>query len=132
PLRPSTMPNSTRWPGRSVVVPGGSAEACRKTSPPSSLVRKPNPWPASYHLTLPVGTCDLFAFAVETPGPVTHSGHTGSVGNGPRPSNSGRVFQANRGCPGQPLDNFFKTTKKQANSHCGRSGASFPLLSVSC
>ena len=56
PLRPSTMPNSTRWPFPRASVPAGSAEECTKTSPPSSRWRKPNPFSASYHLTLPVGT----------------------------------------------------------------------------
>jgi CspA family cold shock protein len=57
PLRPSAMPNSTRWPFAMVSVPAGRAEECTNTSaPPSSRERKPKPFSASYHLTLPVGT----------------------------------------------------------------------------
>src|SRR5215467_11582285 len=61
PLRPSATPNSTRCPARSTVSAVASAVECTKTSPPSSRVRKPNPLSASYHLTLPVGTCGPFA-----------------------------------------------------------------------
>src|SRR3954470_13739146 len=56
PLRPWTRPNSTRAPGLSVEVPAGSASARTETAPSSSLCRKPNPFSASYHFTLPVGT----------------------------------------------------------------------------
>src|SRR5690606_18912149 len=38
----------------------------------------------------------------------------------PRPSNIGRVFQANRGCRGQPPYNSLKTNKKQVNSRYHR------------
>ena len=38
-----------------LAAPAGIAEACRKTSPPSSAAMKPKPFAASYHLTLPVG-----------------------------------------------------------------------------
>src|SRR5688572_6189112 len=60
PLRPWTTPNSTRVPAFRVATPAGRAAARTYTSPPSSLDRKPNPFSASYHLTLPVGTGDLF------------------------------------------------------------------------
>src|SRR5665811_35403 len=57
PRRPSATPKSTRVPGFGAVTPAGSAEACRKTSPPSSSeAMKPKPRSASNHLTLPVGT----------------------------------------------------------------------------
>src|SRR5450756_1084982 len=57
PRRPSATPKSTRVPGLGAVTPAGSAEACRKTSPPSSSeAMKPKPRSASNHLTLPVGT----------------------------------------------------------------------------
>ncbi len=47
PRLPSTMPYSTRVPPLRLVTPSGSAEACRKTSAPSSLLRKPKPFSAS-------------------------------------------------------------------------------------
>src|SRR5690606_23668386 len=56
PRRPSATPKSTRAPGFGAGASAGSAEACRKTSPPSSLAMKPNPRSVSNHLTLPVGT----------------------------------------------------------------------------
>src|SRR5260370_12289740 len=56
PRRPSATPNSTRCPCRSAVVPGGSADECTNTSPPSSRARKPYPFSESYHLTLPAST----------------------------------------------------------------------------
>src|SRR5207302_5032093 len=55
PRRPSATPNSTRWPGLS-VVPDGSADAWTYTSPPSSRDKKPKPLSVSNHLTLPLGT----------------------------------------------------------------------------
>src|SRR5215218_3869125 len=59
PRLPSTMPNSTRLPGFSAGTPAGSADWWTKTSPPSSRDRKPKPFSASYHFTLPVGTRNL-------------------------------------------------------------------------
>ncbi len=56
PRRPSATPKSTLVPGFGDAMPAGSAEACRKTSSPSSLAMKPKPRSASNHLTLPVGT----------------------------------------------------------------------------
>src|SRR5680860_91430 len=76
PLRPSATPNSTLAPGLT-VVPGGSAEACRKTSSPSSVARKPKPRSASNHLTLPVGTSEPLLARVDTP-PVQHGHHQAS------------------------------------------------------
>src|SRR5690606_24674141 len=59
PRLPAATPNSTRWPALSDATPAGSADEWTKTSPPSSLDKKPKPFSASYHLTLPVGTGDL-------------------------------------------------------------------------
>src|SRR5665811_2246047 len=59
PRLPWTTPNSTRVPPLSVVTPSGNASACRNTYAPSSSLRKPKPFLASYHLTLPVGTAHL-------------------------------------------------------------------------
>src|SRR5919206_3273508 len=56
PLRPWATPNSTRAPGFNEAVPSGRALERTKTSPPSSLERKPKPFSTSYHFTLPVGT----------------------------------------------------------------------------
>src|SRR3954447_15307739 len=56
PRLPWATPNSTRVPCLKVAVPAGNAEACTKTSPPSSFERKPKPLSASNHFTLPVGT----------------------------------------------------------------------------
>ena len=56
PRRPSATPKSTLVPGLGAATPAGSAEACRKTSSPSSLAMKPKPRSVSNHLTLPVGT----------------------------------------------------------------------------
>src|SRR5450631_3535014 len=59
PRLPSTTPNSTRVPPLSVATPSGNASACRNTSAPWSSLRKPKPFSASYHLTLPIGTAHL-------------------------------------------------------------------------
>src|SRR5665648_820750 len=59
PRLPWTTPNSTRVPPLRVATPWGNASACRNTSAPSSSLRKPKPFSASYHLTLPVGTAHL-------------------------------------------------------------------------
>src|SRR6478735_2290410 len=56
PRRPSATPKSTFAPGFGAVTPSGSADACRKTSPPSSPAMNPKPRSVSNHLTLPVGT----------------------------------------------------------------------------
>src|SRR3954454_7798054 len=61
PRRPSTTLNSTRAPPLTAVVPDGSEELGRNTSPPSSELMKPNPLAESYHLTLPVGTGEPLA-----------------------------------------------------------------------
>src|SRR6185312_12863805 len=45
-----------RVPAFTSLTPAGSAEACRKTSWPSSLARNPKPFSVSNHLTLPMGT----------------------------------------------------------------------------
>src|SRR5262245_63933831 len=56
PRRPWAIPNSTRVPGLRVVVPSGNASLRTYTSGPSSCDRKPKPFSASNHFTLPVGT----------------------------------------------------------------------------
>src|ERR1700712_1218142 len=56
PRRPSARPNSTRWPAFRASTSRGSDPLGTYTSAPSSWERKPNPFSASYHLTLPVGT----------------------------------------------------------------------------
>src|SRR5690625_8032134 len=54
PRRPSATPKSTRVPGLGLGASAGSAEACRKTSLPSSAVMKPKHRALSNHLTIPV------------------------------------------------------------------------------
>lgn len=76
PRRPSATPNSTRWPGFSSVTPPGSASRCTNTSAPSSRDRKPKPFSALNHLTLPLGT-------------VVHSACRDR--NGPAPTDPGEV-----------------------------------------
>src|SRR3954453_5666393 len=56
PRRPSATPKSTFAAGFGAGTPSGSADACRKTSPPSSPAMNPKPRSVSNHLTLPVGT----------------------------------------------------------------------------